>query len=93
MKRYYNFYPRNFGNEYTTIYAETTAEAQRLEQWYDEHGREGSSLDRVTVQQLRKMASVERHARKTDPAFAGYCAPWEPISVAAFLEPEQEVTQ
>lgn len=86
--KYYNYYPRNFGNEYTTIRVRTADEEKQLMDWYDNlRNPENHRLERVTVKQLRAMASNERHARRYDQAFSGYCTPWDPVSVAEFLRP------
>ena len=88
--KYYAFYPRRFGNEYTIIRVSSPEEEKRLTDWFDNLRSDPAnrSLERVTVKQLRGMASNERHARQYDQAFSGYCSPWEPKTVDEFLTPE-----
>ncbi|MDD2647347.1 MAG: hypothetical protein PHI27_06390 [Eubacteriales bacterium] len=84
---YCAYYPRNFSNEYTVIRVETPAELERLNRWYDNLRSDPAnrSLCRVSVADLRSMKASEKHARKFDQAFSGYCDPWEPVSVSEFL--------
>ena len=88
--KYYAFYPRRFGNEYTVIRVDSPADEKRLMDWCDNLTSDPANraLDHVTVKELRSMASAERHARKYDQAFSGYCAPWQSASVSEFLRNE-----
>ena len=87
--KYYAFYPQNFANQYTVIRVTSPVEEKRLLAWYDNLTSDPANraLDRVTVKELRAMASTERHARKYDQAFSGYCSPWDSVSVREFLTP------
>ena len=88
MSKYYIYQPRNFGNEYTTIVVKDATEESRLNDWYDNlNNHEGKRLYRVTVKELREMVSTEKHARKYDQAFSGYCNPDDPMTVDEFLNP------
>lgn len=88
--KYYAFYPRRFGNEYTVIRISSPEEEKRLMDWYDNLRSDPAnrSIERVTVKQLRTMSSNERQVRKHNPAFSGYCSPWAPKTVDEFLTPE-----
>lgn len=85
---YYAYHPRNFGNEYTIIRVETPAEQEKLDAWYNKLQADPASYSfyRVTVEELQRMKAAERSARKHDKDFSGYCNPWEPVSVAGFLQ-------
>jgi hypothetical protein len=87
--KFYAYYPRRFSNEYTVIRVDSPADEKRLLDWYDglHSDPANRALDRVTVKQLRAMASTERHARKYNQAFSGYCAPWAAETVDEFLSP------
>lgn len=88
MSKYYIYQPRNFGNEYTAIVVKDNAEEARLNDWYNNlNSHEGKNLYRVTVKELREMVSTEKHARKYDQAFSGYCNPEDPMTVDEFLVP------
>jgi hypothetical protein len=88
MTKYYAYYPRNFGNEYTVVNVANKQEEEKLIAWEAAlPNPENHSLQRVTVKQLRNMAANERQARKHDQAFSGYCNPREPVTVDEFLNP------
>lgn len=82
-KRYFAYYPRNFANEYKVIAVQTQQEAEQLQEWFDRRPSDPAdrSLEPVTVAQLRRMAAKERRARREDLGFAGYCAPWNPLTL------------
>ena len=86
--KYYAFYPRNFGNEYTVVKVTTEEEQKDLDDWYESLlGDNNKSLDRISLLQLRKLKSTELHARKYDQAFSGYCNPDAPITVHELINP------
>lgn len=87
MVKHWVYYPRNFGNEYKVIRTENTDEEKKLHDWYDNLSSDTAnhSLNRVTLKALSHMCATERHARKYDASFSGYCCPWEPQSVNEFL--------
>lgn len=76
--KYYAYYPRDFANEYDLISCDGREDEQELRAWYDAHSGEESSLDRVTVRQMRSMIASEKFQRKHDESFA-YFAPVAPV--------------
>lgn len=88
-KKYFLYYPRNFANEYTTIYTESKEQTSELMEWYKKNASQNSNLESVTTKQLRTFSAIERFRRKTDPAFSGFCCPWNPVSVEDFLHPKE----
>lgn len=71
-KKYYAYFPRNFGNEYRLYSVEDEQDEMAIDYLYD-HLDENSDLFRVSVKTLRKWTSEEKFNRKFDPAFSGYC--------------------
>ena len=77
MKKYYNYYGRNFNNEYETICVENKEEEEELMKWYKNHDN-NNNLVRVTLKELRGM---------TPSVIAGGNTP---KSVAEFLKTDEE---
>lgn len=89
MVKHWVYYPRNFGNEYDVIRTENASEEKELFDWYNNLNSDpvNRSLDRVSLKALSHMCATERHERKYNQAFSGYCSPWEVQSVGEFLCP------
>ena len=87
MKKYYQYIPRNFGNEYSLISVENAEEEEKLQKWYTEEAPEQSRLNRVTLKEIQNLKKSEMETRKTDPSFSGYCDT-EPQNLKEFLYPE-----
>lgn len=75
MKKYFIKYPRNFANEYYLVFAEKDEEIARLTE---------TGFERIPLKEVRELCALEKHRRKTDPAFSGY-ATTEPISFREFV--------
>lgn len=73
MKKYYAFFPRNFGNEYSLYSVENEDDQKAIDKLYERYNPCESSLHRVTVKEMREWAAQERRALKHNPSFAGYC--------------------
>lgn len=90
MVKHWVYYPRNFGNEYDVIRTENASEEKELFDWYNNLSSDSTnrSLDRVSLKELSRMCATERHERKYNQAFSGYCSPWEVQSIGEFLCPK-----
>ena len=86
MKKYYNFSPRGFANEFTTLYVESAEQEEKLLNWYEEIRDQDTDLQRVTVRELRELAQIERERLRVDPDFGFNCNPDEPISFVEFSQ-------
>ncbi|MEG0408854.1 MAG: hypothetical protein RR623_08280 [Bacilli bacterium] len=80
--RYYNYYPRNFNNEYTTIKIENEEELELLTGLYED--LKNGSIDRVTLKCLRKLSAIEKDRKKYEESSSGYCNPSNPVPFNEF---------
>jgi hypothetical protein len=72
-KKYYRFMPRNFGNEYDLISVASPDEEKELLDWYQSIRTVNTTLERVTLADIRKLNVAERHRSLYDKNFSGYC--------------------
>ena len=73
MKKYYAYFPRNFGNEYYLYSVENDADRAAIAALHAKYDPTVSRLTRVTVATMRKWRAAEMWARKHDPSGSGYC--------------------
>lgn len=72
MKKYFIQYPRDFANEYTLVSCETEDDVDKVREFNAKYFRAGHEFERITLRDMRRKISAEKHARKYDPAFSGH---------------------